>query len=239
MDVMINRWTALWRRTGWSGRVRLASVALLCLGAYGFIDLADTAGEGTPLEMETKLMLALRNPDNLAEPIGPWWLQELGRDLSALGSAVVVIIFSLLVIGYLLLRRRYGCVVLIVITVGGGYALSHGLKNVFDRVRPDVVPHLSEVRSASFPSGHAMVSSLVYLTLGALLAQAAERRREKVYFILGAFLLTFLIGASRVFLGVHYPSDVLAGWCAGTAWMLLCWLIADFVFEKRPAAARG
>lgn len=182
-------------------------------------------------------MLAFRDPADPGQPAGPVWLATLGRDVTALGGATVVVTLTLLVIFSLVLRRQWGRIGLIVVTVGGGYALSATLKLHYDRPRPDIVPHLTEVGSASFPSGHSLLSSVVYLTLGALLAQASSRRREKIYFVAVAFMLTFLIGLSRVFLGVHYPTDVLAGWSAGTAWALLCWLVASHWLPRPPASA--
>lgn len=210
------------------------SVAVLCLGVWLFIRVAGLVADETHLETETRFMRMMRSAENPELPAGPVWLVEAGRDVSAVGGAVVVVTLSLLVTGFLAMRRQWGRVVLITATVAGGYALSNGLKLAFDRPRPDIVPHLALVHSASFPSGHSMLSSLVYLTMGALLAQSTDRRREKIYFVGAAFFLTFAIGLSRVFLGVHYPTDVLAGWSAGTAWALACWLVAS---RLRPAAA--
>jgi undecaprenyl-diphosphatase len=215
-----------WKRASSSVVVVLTGGFGLLLLAWLFIAVSGTISDGDHRQAEERWMLTLRDPANLSLPAGPWWLTEIARDLSALGGATVVVLLSLLSAGYLLLRGRWRRVVLLVLTIVGGYALSTALKSTFARERPSVVPHLTQVTSASFPSGHSLSSSVVYLTIGALLAQAALRRREKLFFVAAAFLLTFLIGASRVFLGVHYPSDVLAGWIAGTAWALVCWLIA-------------
>lgn len=179
-------------------------------------------------------MRALRRPDNPAEPIGPKGFEEMARDISALGGATVVILLTSLVSGYLLLRGRWRRVLLLAVTVAGGHALSHLLKGLYGRERPSVVPHLAYVNSHSFPSGHSLSSSVVYLTIAALLAQSAPGRREKIYLMTIAFGLTLLIGLSRVFLGVHYPTDVLAGWSAGTAWALACWILAERM--RRPPA---
>jgi undecaprenyl-diphosphatase len=199
----------------------------VCLSIWVFAELADEVDEDEHLHIEERLMVALRDPANLAEPAGPAWLKQVAIDISALGGATVVILMSLAVAGYLMLRRRWRRVAILVVTIAGGHLLSHTLKAVYGRARPDVVPHLAHVDSASFPSGHSLSSSVIYLTMGALLAQAAQRRREKVYLIGLAFGMTFLIGLSRVFLGVHYPTDVLAGWSAGTAWALMCWMVAS------------
>ena len=226
MRGMKDRLLARWKSAGWNEFVLFTSVAAICVGVCLFIYVASAVKHETYRETEEHFMVSLRNPQDLSVPVGPHWLGEIGRDVSAIGGAVWVITLSLLVIGYLGMRKQWGRVALVVVTVAGGYVLSNFLKITFDRERPSVVPHLSEINSASFPSGHSMLSSLVYLTLGSLLAQAAERRREKVYFVSVAFFLTFVIGLSRVFLGVHYPTDVLAGWGAGMAWALLCWLVA-------------
>jgi undecaprenyl-diphosphatase len=79
---------------------------------------------------------------------------------------------------------------------------------------------------------HSMMSSVVYLTLAVLLARTMKRRRVKIYLVSAALFLSFLVGLSRVYLGVHYPTDVVAGWAGGTAWALLCWLTAYWL-EKR------
>jgi undecaprenyl-diphosphatase len=215
-----------WKRASASVVIALGAGLALSLLVWFFIAVSSVIQTAGFTETEERWMLALRDAKDLSLPAGPWWLAELARDLSALGGATVVILLSLLSGGYLLLRGRWRRVVLLILTIAGGYGLSSMLKFTFARERPSVIPHLTHVTSASFPSGHSLSSSVVYLTIGALLAQAATRRREKLFFIAAAFLLTFLIGASRVFLGVHYPSDVLAGWTAGTAWALMCWLIA-------------
>ena len=112
-------------------------------------------------------------------------------------------------------------------TAVSGELLNQVLKHAFNRPRPSVVPHLRAVFSTSFPSGHAMESAIVYLTLGAMLMRVAERRVTKLYILGIAMLLTFLVGVSRVFLGVHYPTDVIGGWIIGFAWASVCWLVAQ------------
>ena len=125
-----------------------------------------------------------------------------------------------------MLARQRGAARLVAVSVGGGTALSSLLKLGFARPRPDLVPHAVEVYTASFPSGHAMLSAVTYLTLAALLARVQPRRRLRIYVLALAVLTSLLVGASRVYLGVHWPSDVAAGWCVGAAWALLCWLAA-------------
>jgi undecaprenyl-diphosphatase len=131
---------------------------------------------------------------------------------------------TLAVIGFLVLLRRRSAALLVAVSVGGGTALSSLLKLGFQRPRPDLVPHAVEVYTASFPSGHAMLSAVTYLTLGALLMRVQPLWRVKFYILALAVLATLLVGTSRVYLGVHWPTDVLAGWCVGAFWALLCWL---------------
>jgi undecaprenyl-diphosphatase len=116
--------------------------------------------------------------------------------------------------------------------------LSALLKDAFGRARPDLVPHGVEVHTLSFPSGHAMLAAATYLTLGALLARVQPHPRVKTYVLTVAAVLTVLIGVSRVHLGVHWPSDVLAGWCVGAAWALLCWMAAVWL-QRRGQVERG
>jgi len=124
------------------------------------------------------------------------------------------------------LSRRRAAALLVLVAVAGGMLLSTLLKLGFERPRPDLVPHAVEVYTASFPSGHAMLSAVTWLTLGALLMRVEPRRRVKAFVLAMAVLTTLLVGASRIYLGVHWPTDVLAGWCIGAAWALICWLAA-------------
>jgi undecaprenyl-diphosphatase len=201
--------------------------------------VADEVIEQDTQRIDNAIMHGLRAPDDPQRAIGPRWLPGAMRDLTSLGSAPVLVLFVLAVAGALLLRRQYHGLALLLGATLGGQLLNAFLKATFARPRPDPLLHLTEVNSMSFPSGHAMDSAIIYLTMAALLARFVEPRLLKLYFLGLAAVLTFLIGISRIYLGVHYPSDVLAGWVAGLAWGTLCWTVASYLQRRgqvEPAA---
>ncbi len=191
-----------------------------------FAEFVDRVVEGDTRAFDESVLLALREPNNLSNPIGPAWLQIMFRDITPLGGYAVVMLISLAVIGYLLMDGKRAAALWVLVSVGGGAVLSNLLKLAIERPRPDLVARLVEVNTTSFPSGHATLAAVTYLTLGALLSRVEARRRAKIYVLTVAVGLTFLIGVSRIYLGVHWPTDVLAGWCVGAAWAMLCWRIA-------------
>ena len=205
---------------------------VVVLGTMAFIVIADEVSEGSTQRFDERAILALRRAENPAEPIGPGWLSEVGRDLTAVGGVAVLSLVTLAVTGILVIRGGYGLAICLVIATLGGLTVSTILKHTFSRARPEIVPHLSAVYTSSFPSGHAMLSAVVYLTLGALLSRFADNRRSKLYFMGVALILTFLVGVSRVFMGVHYPTDVLAGWAAGLVWAALWWLAVSYLQRR-------
>jgi undecaprenyl-diphosphatase len=211
----------------------LALVLLVATAIWGFIELADEVIEGETRAMDRAILLALRNPHDLSDPLGPKWLEELFRDFTALGGVGVLVFISLGVAGYLVLQRKYRALLLLFVAVAGGMLLSSALKAGFARPRPDLVPHGAYVYTASFPSGHALMATATYLTLGALLARILPDRRTRLFLLAMAIVLSLLVGISRVYLGVHWPSDVAAGWMAGSAWALLWWLVARWLQRRR------
>ncbi|MEP9397976.1 phosphatase PAP2 family protein [Mesorhizobium sp. KR2-14] len=215
----------------------LLAALIVAGGLWGFVELMEVARDSAPHGFDTEILLALRTPGDLATPIGPRWLPDAMRDLTSLGSAAVLIFITAAAIFYLLVERKPLAALLVLVAVAGGQVLSSLLKFGIDRTRPDVVPHLAEVHTMSFPSGHAMMSAVTFLTLGALLAQTLPDRATKIYVLTVAVLATLVVGFSRLYLGVHWPSDVVAGWCAGAAWAMLCWLAARWV--RRRARALG
>ena len=224
-----SRWVRWWGRPGWDRFVHVMAVVTFGAALAVFVTLAAHAPDGRYLSWEDRFMQALRND---GQPLGPAGTLSAVRDITALGSAAVLIVLTLLILGYLVMCRHYRVAVLIAAATAGGQAVNYLLKESFDRARPNTLLHLVEVSSASFPSGHSMAGSIFYLTIGALLARTAQRRREKAYFLGAALLLTLGIGFSRIYLGVHYPTDVLAGWCAGTVWALTCWFVADWLGRR-------
>jgi undecaprenyl-diphosphatase len=204
----------------------LLSLATVSFCAWVFVELAGDVSEGDTTEFDRSVMLSLRRAEDLSDPIGPSWFEEAARDITALGGHTVLGFVSIATLIYLLMARKRGTAYLLAATVLGGMLLSSGLKMGFERPRPDLVPHGTRVYTASFPSGHAMLSAVTYLTLGAVLARAQPRRRVKAFLLGLAIALTLLVGASRVYLGVHWPTDVLAGWSVGAAWAALCWFVA-------------
>ncbi|RCW21590.1 undecaprenyl-diphosphatase [Ciceribacter lividus] len=199
------------------------------LAAFGVI--ADEVSEGETLGLDEGVLMALRTPGNPADPIGPAWLEEAARDVTALGSFSVLTILVLVVVIHLFLIGRQRTGWFVAFSVIGGTIMSTTLKSFYDRPRPELTG-VARVFTASFPSGHATVSAVVYLTLGALLAEMAERRSQKVLYLGSAIFLTVIIGASRVYLGVHYPTDVIAGWSIGAGWAL-AWTLAAHLVRKR------
>jgi len=208
------------------------ALLILGLGLFAFIGIADEVLEGDTLRLDRWLLLALRSPGDRGDPLGPAWVEEMFRDFTALGGIGVLSLLTLASVGYLWLQdlRRVAWFVLAAIL--GGLLLSLALKIGFDRARPDLVSHGSMIYMSSFPSGHSMLSAVVYLTGGALLAVVHGARRVRVYLIGCSVLATLLVGVSRVYLGVHWPSDVLAGWAAGAAWAAACWLAAQWLQER-------
>lgn len=217
--------------------IMLTAFIVIAGGIWCFVELAEEMIEGDTTAFDRKMIVAMRNPQDLSDPLGPKWLEELGRDFTALGGVGVLSLLSLASAGFLVLDDKRRSAVFLLAAVAGGLVLSFGLKSGFDRPRPDLVPHGSYVYTTSFPSGHAMMSAVTFLTLGTVLAQSQRRRRLKVYLIVLALMITLAVGFSRVYLGVHWPTDVLAGWAVGASWALLCWLAARWL-QKRGAVEK-
>lgn len=212
----------------------------LALALFGllFMALASEVAEGDTLSLDHAVLKSLRDPGT-GEPIGPRWLQLAMIDVTALGGVSVLTLLTAASIGYLLAARRKAHALFLLASTVGGALVGTLLKYAFVRPRPEIVSHLVAVDSLSFPSGHALNSAVIYLTLGALLARSEARPAIRIYIVLVAITLTLMIGVSRVFLGVHYPSDVLGGWCAGAAWAAACSSIARILQKRRALEAPG
>jgi undecaprenyl-diphosphatase len=224
-----------WSRFGWSEAILPAMVLAVLMLGYGFVKLADVVEVGGTQSFDEWVLRSMRQQDDLSVPIGPVWLREGIQDVTALGSPIILLLMLIAVGGFMFMVRQWRMMVFAVVTTSVGALGSVVLKQLIGRDRPTVVPHLREVSSSSFPSGHAMLSAVVFLTLGILLMEIMPSRAVKFYCLFWAMLLTFLVGFSRIYLGVHYPSDVLAGWMAGIAWALVCWAVAHY-FRRRDVA---
>lgn len=216
---------------GGHDRSFLFTLTAILGGVWLFGELADQVTDGGLQSMDKALLLAFRRPGDL-QPIGPAWLPEAVRDITALGGVFILSLVTLLTTAFLAMDGKRRLALFVLGAVGTGTLLSDLLKDVFQRPRPTIVPHLMPAQHSSFPSGHSMLSAVTYLTLGAMLAASAKKRSLKAYFLIVAGLLTFIVGVSRVFMGVHWPSDVMGGWTAGAVWALICRLALDRV--RRP-----
>lgn len=200
----------------------LAFVAALLLSG-GFLLLGWRVEHGPPPAVDLAILHAMRGPEG--QPAGPAWVQDAARDFTSLGSisilGTVVVIFT----GYLVLARRGRTALALVGATVGGTIVATALKSIVGRQRPTVVSHLAHTFTESFPSGHAFGSAVVYLTVGVLLYRTTTDRALRAWFLAVAFGLTLIVGVTRIYLGVHYPSDVLGGWMGGVAWALYVWLV--------------
>jgi undecaprenyl-diphosphatase len=222
------------RSLAWLGRHEfgtLLAVGGLAAGVWMFIELADEVMEGGTQKLDRTLLLAFRRPADL-QPIGSPAIQDAARDVTALGGVTVLSLLTVSAGLFLALSGKKHMALFLLGSVAGGMLVSILLKDAFGRPRPDLVPHAAYASNSSFPSGHSMMSAVTYLVLGALLARSQQRKLLKAYFLLTAVFVTVLVGVSRVYLGVHWPTDVLAGWTAGAVWALLCWFVAQWLQSR-------
>lgn len=200
-----------------------------------FFVVAGLVADGTTKPLDERIMLAFRNAGDLSDPVGPAWFEEAVRDFTALGSTTVLSLLVICVTTFFALTRRARVALTVLACTLAGTAVSSLAKLMFARPRPDLVPHSVEVYTASFPSGHALMSTVVYLTLAVLVARTQADLHVRAAIMAFAVVIALLVGISRIYLGVHWPSDVLAGWCLGALWAALCWLVVRRTLQPRPA----
>ncbi|MAM89254.1 MAG: PA-phosphatase [unclassified Hahellaceae] len=207
--------------------------------AWIFIWVTGEVVGGDSHALDEQLLMSMRSAADPSDPLGPHWVEELMRDITGLGGVGVLTFLTLVVVGFLILQNKGKVALVVVVTIGSGIALSLLMKMGFDRPRPELVPHESYVYTTSFPSGHSMMSAVVYLSLASLLARVQQNRRVKIYLVAVAMVLTMMIGVSRVYMGVHWPTDVLAGWMAGAFWALLCYMVTRHLQHSGAVEPEG
>ncbi|AQT67604.1 phosphatidylglycerophosphatase B [Anaerohalosphaera lusitana] len=217
----------------YGSEIMIFAAMVICAGGlWGFIEVVDEVYESDTQPMEEKILQTFRDPEDPAAMRGPDWLRKTVQSISATGNSTVLILVVLVTCGYLFISGNHKAMWTVLITVCGGAFLVFALKGLFDRPRPDIVPHLAEVTTASFPSGHAAISTIVYATLGAVVCRVLPTHTLRIYTIAVAATMAFLIGCSRVLVGVHYPTDVLGGWMLGLAWAAACWLVVLYLQRR-------
>jgi undecaprenyl-diphosphatase len=206
-------------------RLQLELLAFAGL-AWMFFAIADAVKENETKSIDEVILLALRADPAGKDPVGPPWLEYAMRDLSALGGGPVATLITVLVVGYLLIDRKPRLAIMLSVCALGTWAVMAAFKDLYARGRPVLIEPMYGAAGFAFPSGHASIAAALYVTLGFLIASHLPRRALRLYVIgVGAFL-ALLVGFTRVYIGVHYPSDVVAGWTVGLAWALLCGLVS-------------
>lgn len=204
-------------------------VALGALGGLGVVwvilGVMELARPGFLGRMDVALLRALRQGPEMEHVIGPGAVEHAVLQLTSMGGSSVVIVWVALLMGFFVLTQRARYAVLLGFATAGGAALGYTAKYLVQRARPQVVPHLMAETSWSFPSGHATITMVVFMTLAMLLANYCQGRWAKLYVMAAALGLVVLVGATRLAMGVHYPTDVLGGWTLGLSWALVVWMV--------------
>ena len=212
--------------------VALSALLLIGLGVLIFAELAEDMREGDGHAFDQWVLSALRQGSDPSDAWGPWWLSTAANDLTALGGISVLGLFAAIAVIFLVIQKKRLSAVLLVLGLVGGVIFSEVLKAIFERARPPEAFQAVETINASFPSGHALLSTVFYLSLAVMLARAFPSRRLKAYIIGAGVLIAVLVGLTRVYLGAHWATDVFAGWSVGAAWAMALWLVS-YAVERR------
>jgi undecaprenyl-diphosphatase len=216
-------------------RLEFQTLLLLSLAGaalMGFLEIADEVQEDGVGALDRRIMLMLRTPGDPTNPIGPPWFEEMMRDITALGGFTFLTLFVVIAVSALAFYGERRQAIVLGVSIGVASLANDALK-LFERPRPELVPHESYVYTHSFPSGHSMLSAATFLTTAAILSSFQSQRRAKAFLFSVAGLLIVSVGISRVYLGVHWPSDVIAGWVLGAAWAALSWLVVSALRYRR------
>jgi undecaprenyl-diphosphatase len=223
-------------RLGWRALVRRErEIVILLVGVAAclllFRQIAEIVEEGRANAFDLRVLHTLRPVGLPHDSLGWIWANIGASDLSAMGSISVLTYIVVLVSGLFLGLKRWREAALLFLASAGGLIMTVGLQDLFNRPRPPLTLEEAAGLNASFPSGHALLSATVYLTLGTLIGHFADRRFVRFYALGAAVVLTVIIGVSRIFLGMHWCTDVLAGWCIGLGWALT-WRAIALVWER-------
>lgn len=222
-------------------RIETRALLIWLAGAaavWGFFNIASEVTEGDADIVDRQLLLMLRQPSDLSDPIGPRWVEEAMRDITALGGFTFLTIATIVAVLLFSIHGKRRQAWILAGTVLAAQISSEVLKTFYDRPRPNLVPHGSFVYTQSFPSGHSALSAAVFLTLATLIASVEKRPNSKILIYILALLITVGVGFSRVFLGVHWPSDVLAGWSLGATWAFGAWIVLEWM-RSRDVSREG
>jgi undecaprenyl-diphosphatase len=218
-----NHLTTLWDKL--DGAILLGMSVLLVAG-YVLVQTIDEVIEGESDWVDHAIVRMIASLDS------PKWFEEIMRDCTAFGGTFVLSMVTIAVGVFLIIRKQYHALVFVLMAVVGATILSLSLKGFFHRDRPMILEHRSHTMTSSFPSGHAMLSAAVWLTLAVLLSRLDKSPFMKGYFIAVGLFISFMTGVSRVWLGVHWPTDVLAGWMAGSIWAVLCFFFIRYLQSR-------
>ncbi|HEY0053413.1 MAG TPA: phosphatase PAP2 family protein [Caulobacteraceae bacterium] len=233
----LNRFVRRMYRLARTEIAALSALFVIALGVLTFVEVADDMTEADGQAFDQAVLTWMQPV--AGEPRGPWWAHEAAADLTSLGGISVLALFAVIAFAFLLIQRKHLSAALLAVGLAGGVGLSEGLKSLFGRERPPQDFQAVETLNASFPSGHALLAAVFYLTLGVMLTRAFPRTHLKAFVLGAAMTIALLIGLTRVYLGAHWASDVIAGWSVGAAWAMVLWLIAYAVGRRQATRTAG
>ena len=197
-----------------------------------FLIAAALAVRGDPYAFDREILLAMRLADDPSAPAGPDWLLRAAREITALGGTPVLTLLTVFLTGYFIVKKQFASLCILLAAVLGESIIVDILKDMFARARPDFVTHFVEAGNKSFPSGHSSSAAAIYPTLAAFAARETQSGAVRRYLFIVALLLALLVGASRLYLGVHFPTDVMGGFGFGAAWAAFVFLAAGRIGKQ-------